>query len=677
MKICEIVAGDARPSRPSLFEEEGGGRANPGGAPTRQLLNFPYTNPFGGGQTNDWDGQLSNAKEFGGAYPWTGYQSSTWDGNMTVLPVMSPGGGAAWGQNYSNNSSFPWFRQNGTNGTNGSMWIGVPVQTPTWIRGTAMVESDAEDQTSTVMMKAANCTNVAALFYCPFAIDGVGRISRTPQGGFGYPPCGDPGCAYISLARLNITSVDRDTFKDMALLEILDLGHNALTSVDDGAFRSTPRLKRLSLKGHSLPVIRNGMFSGRLSNLMLLDLSYCQVPYSPSPSGGMHIEPGAFLDLTGLEVLNLYASQLTDESLATGIFRRCSRLSRLDLSYNRLTIVNDATLAGLSKSLVSLGLDGNKIACISKGAFAGFTRLVQVGLAKNSLTVLPSKVFDDVGKAVHPSSRSGGGKPPNEGYGDQSGPISLYEHTITSPDDWDPQFEVAPYMPESFRSNSSISEGYFDPLLDTKETTIYGPYDRMRWVGYPRSENGRYRCCDGSTSSTSYFSFGNEICYGRGGPPGNYRHNYYYVDYYYDSNSYYYYNGFCGATYYYGTATPGTFSGRKIPQYHFDTDMTFTSADGKDQMLRKDKGHPSFSWGVINLAGNSLECRLAQHSWLEINTESDHSFDPYTLPPCPEEVRRVRNLPPAPPLSIAWRLTHHRPPFQSLSLQVCPSSCLS
>lgn len=674
MKICEIVADDARPSRPSLFEEEGGGRANPGGAPggTRQLLNFPYTNPFGGGQTNDWDGQLSNAKEFGGAYPWTGYnQSSTWDGNMTVLPVMSPGG-AAWGQNYS--SSFPWF---GQNGTNGSMWIGIPVQTPTWIRGTAMVESDAEDQTSTVMMKAANCTNVAALFYCPFAIDGVGRISRTPQGGFGYPPCGDPGCAYISLARLNITSVDRDTFKDMALLEILDLGHNALTSVDDGAFRSTPRLKRLSLKGHSLPVIRNGMFSGRLSNLVLLDLSYCQVPYSPSPSGGMHIEPGAFLDLTGLEVLNLYASQLTDESLATGIFRRCSRLSRLDLSYNRLTIINDATLAGLSKSLVSLGLDGNKIACISKGAFAGFTRLVQVGLAKNSLTVLPSKVFDDVGKAVHPSS--GGGKPLNEG----SGPIlgtAMYGR-ITSPDDWDPQFEFAPYMPESFRSNSSISEGYFDPLLDTKETTVRGPYDETwtgerKWVGY-HSQNGGYRCCDGSTSSTYYWSSGNHICYGRGGPPGSYRHDSWHSSgYYQDSSSYYYYTGYCANQFYYGTAKPGTFSGRKIPQYHYDTDMEFTSADGKVHSRQTDKGHPSFSWGVINLAGNSLECRLAKHSWLEINTGSDHSFDPYTLPPCPEEVRRVRNLPPAPPLRIAWPLTHYRPPSQSLSLQVCPS-CLS
>lgn len=222
--------------------------------------------------------------------------------------------------------------------------------------------------------------------------DGAGRISRP---GSPSATCHDPGCQYISLAGLGITSVAKDTFKGMLRLHNVDLADNEIVDLDDGAFDGAPNLKRLNLKGHSLSVIREGTFGGTLYNLVLLDMSYGS-RNAEYPGPMLRFEPRALYGLTGLEVLNLYGNGITDETLAPGIFQRCRRLSRIDLSYNKLTTITDKTFMGLGASLWSLGLTRNNIRCISKGAFAGFTRLLQVGLAHNKLTMLPRGLLSSV-----------------------------------------------------------------------------------------------------------------------------------------------------------------------------------------------------------------------------------------------------------------------------------------
>jgi hypothetical protein len=222
--------------------------------------------------------------------------------------------------------------------------------------------------------------------------DGAGRISRP---GSSSATCHDPGCQYISLAGLGITSVARETFQGMLRLHNVDLADNAIVDLDDGAFDGAPNLKRLNLKGHSLSVIREGTFGGTLYNLVLLDMSYGS-RNAEYPGPMLRFEPRALYGLTGLEVLNLYGNGITDETLAPGIFQRCRRLSRIDLSYNKLTAITDKTFMGLGSSLWSLGLTRNNIRCVSKGAFAGFTRLLQLGLAHNKLTMLPRGLLSSV-----------------------------------------------------------------------------------------------------------------------------------------------------------------------------------------------------------------------------------------------------------------------------------------
>lgn len=278
----------------------------------------------------------------------------------------------------------------------------------------------------------ASCTSL-----CIFSMSFSGVLSRT-----GGSSCDDPSCGFLSFSRRGIKSIEKDTFKGMLHLRVLDLSNNQLQQVssddlrnltsletlalnnnvltqiaagtfdglssltslnleynnglvtlEDGAFRGIPRLVTLKLSNHRLCVLRNGTFGGDLPNLENLYLDRTLVSSSSYP---MSIEAGALFGLGSLKYLSLGYCYFSDENLLPGIFRQCRNLTILHLHSNRLTSIPRLTFVGLEESLEQVNLQNNWLTSVSGDSFSGFLKLRHIILYSNSISVLPLSVFANV-----------------------------------------------------------------------------------------------------------------------------------------------------------------------------------------------------------------------------------------------------------------------------------------
>jgi len=201
----------------------------------------------------------------------------------------------------------------------------------------------------------------------------------------------------LDLSSNSISSIRKDDFKDLTSLKVLSLASNALSTLGSGTFEGLSQLWKLDLSRNSLRELRaegpfrgmpelrtlvmtgqrpypgagnygpttmhigNGTFSGSLAKLALLDMSGECCYSSSSSSAASVIERGAFDGLTGLQSLRLNSISLDDAGMAAGLFEHCRGLKQVELRYNGLTAITDETFAGLSSSLESLTLHGNRI----------------------------------------------------------------------------------------------------------------------------------------------------------------------------------------------------------------------------------------------------------------------------------------------------------------------------
>lgn len=89
-----------------------------------------------------------------------------------------------------------------------------------------------------------------------------------------------------------------------------------------------------------------------------------------------------FLDVNELTEIPVQVNQL-------------SSLTKLDLSNNKLTILQDFIFYNLTK-LETLLLSFNKLKCIQSQAFMGLTKLRILSLHSNDLSILPEGTFNDL-----------------------------------------------------------------------------------------------------------------------------------------------------------------------------------------------------------------------------------------------------------------------------------------
>ncbi|XP_033630805.1 toll-like receptor 3 [Asterias rubens] len=170
----------------------------------------------------------------------------------------------------------------------------------------------------------------------------------------------------FSLARNSITKLNQDDFKALsgARLERLDLSRNAILSIDTKVFNTILGIDTLN-------------FTQALSQ-------------NPPPGRIENISTAI-----GTKVKKLILQSLTLQSITSSMFRGLenSTLEELDLSYNRLTTLTNASFGSYLSHLQILQLHNNLIASISETALTGLTSLKTLALFNNLLTEIDPGSF--------------------------------------------------------------------------------------------------------------------------------------------------------------------------------------------------------------------------------------------------------------------------------------------
>ncbi|KAF2879135.1 hypothetical protein ILUMI_27042 [Ignelater luminosus] len=146
----------------------------------------------------------------------------------------------------------------------------------------------------------------------------------------------------LTLSNNNLEELPRNIFDGLRNLERVHLSYNSISKIDTKAFDSTRRVKEVYLNNNNINVIPSGF--GKLSSLRTVDLSYNKIQVLEKMS------------LSSLEKLNLSHNAIKD--LPVQLFRFTS-LKILDLSYNQLSIIHEDVLKW--HELKELYLQNNQI----------------------------------------------------------------------------------------------------------------------------------------------------------------------------------------------------------------------------------------------------------------------------------------------------------------------------
>lgn len=196
-----------------------------------------------------------------------------------------------------------------------------------------------------------------------------------------------------SMTRLNLTHLDvsnnriislsAGSFpKDLSSLVSLNISNNLISRTEAASFQPfASSLEELDMSHNQVTKLERNVFKG-MKKLRILDLSF---------NNFSTFDRSDFVELLGLQVIRL-AGLSRLKKLPQSIFARNSQLHTIDLSFDSFEEVDPYVTRGvrfLRKFLAS----GNKISLIAKRAFSTNTRLRAIELSRNSLTSVPADTF--------------------------------------------------------------------------------------------------------------------------------------------------------------------------------------------------------------------------------------------------------------------------------------------
>ncbi|KAK3101752.1 hypothetical protein FSP39_006116 [Pinctada imbricata] len=148
---------------------------------------------------------------------------------------------------------------------------------------------------------------------------------------------------------------------------------------------------QLSLERLVLHKIRNIPFDliNNTGTLDFLDMSYSEL---------LTIPPGSLSSLSSLKTLILRGTNLT--SIAKNSFKGLNSLIKLDLSNNKISVLNAYTFSSVRNTLVHLDLSGNQIKSLTNSAFLGMFSLETLDVSRNVIDSLSESAFNDQGKLL-------------------------------------------------------------------------------------------------------------------------------------------------------------------------------------------------------------------------------------------------------------------------------------
>uniref|UniRef100_T1GVK5 Uncharacterized protein n=1 Tax=Megaselia scalaris TaxID=36166 RepID=T1GVK5_MEGSC len=187
----------------------------------------------------------------------------------------------------------------------------------------------------------------------------------------------------LDLSRNQITStwIDKNTFKGLIRLVLLNLSHNRINKLNAEIFSDLYTLQILNLRYNQIEQLTDGTFSP-MNNLHTLLLSHNKLKVLDGNS------------LKGLYVLSLLS---IDNNVLTDIhesaFRNCSSLQDLNLNGNKLKGIPNALKDMMMLRTVDLG--ENQISSFNpdKSWFNGLNNLYGLRLIENTLEHIPKNAF--------------------------------------------------------------------------------------------------------------------------------------------------------------------------------------------------------------------------------------------------------------------------------------------
>uniref|UniRef100_A0A1B0AI55 LRRCT domain-containing protein n=1 Tax=Glossina pallidipes TaxID=7398 RepID=A0A1B0AI55_GLOPL len=185
----------------------------------------------------------------------------------------------------------------------------------------------------------------------------------------------------IDISRNSLSTLHKDTFRGLTLLEDLDLSNNQLDFLPFDIFNDLDSLTQLRLQYNHLEDLDYRIF-WKLRHLNLLDLSKNRLS---------HVHQGLFNHCQRLTVINLsdnkikvFPSELVKDLLA---------LEELDMSKNEVQNLQSGSMVYLEK-LIVLDFSWNAIASISDDFFSGLKSLRTLILHNNRITAISGVIFE-------------------------------------------------------------------------------------------------------------------------------------------------------------------------------------------------------------------------------------------------------------------------------------------
>lgn len=178
--------------------------------------------------------------------------------------------------------------------------------------------------------------------------------------------------SYLVLTSNQLNFLPFSFFSNFINLKVLRLNKNSISFIENFVFSNLKQLDMLDLSENKIQSIQPELFDN-LNNLRTLNLEKNSMKILP---------PELLANLKKLELLNLSSNFLSSNWINFMTFKGLFNLRLLDLSYNKLTSLENSIFSDLT-SLEMLDLKNNLIESVSMDTFANLTYLTSLVLSHN------------------------------------------------------------------------------------------------------------------------------------------------------------------------------------------------------------------------------------------------------------------------------------------------------
>ncbi|RZF46767.1 hypothetical protein LSTR_LSTR002630 [Laodelphax striatellus] len=195
--------------------------------------------------------------------------------------------------------------------------------------------------------------------------------------GRGYFRPVEASLTHLHMAYNSLFNVTRDSYGNLPHLQWLDLSSNELYEVDFDSFRNSKKLQVLYMNNNHLSDVPSELFRD-LSNLRVVDFS----------GNRLRSLPDSLFNEQGLEKFSASRNQLSRLPVATFGLSAAATLCELDLSHNAISTLHSTESFSRFRSLTSLDLSYNRLVKLEDATFSSMPRLASLELSHNIDVVL-------------------------------------------------------------------------------------------------------------------------------------------------------------------------------------------------------------------------------------------------------------------------------------------------